>query len=94
MPLFDSVTRLKACLLERCTEELRPAADCNFTFGYIGEGNKKFLITSEVQLAEALSLVKKGMITLWVDPHLPKAQNSIVSTSGKKRKGLVYFFLS
>ena len=62
MPLFDSVTRLKAYLLERCTEQLRPAADCNFTFGYIGEGNKKFSITSEVQLAEALSLVKKGMI--------------------------------
>ena len=89
VPLFDSVTRLKAYLLERCTEELRPAADCNFTFGYIGEGNKKFSITSEVQLAEALSLVKKGMITLWVDPHLSKAKNSLVSTSGKKRKGIV-----
>ena len=86
MPLFDSVTRLKAYLLERCTEELRPALDCNFTCGYIGEGNKKFSITSEVQLAEALSLVKKGMITLWVDPHLSKANNSIISTSGRKEK--------
>ena len=36
VPLFDSVTRLKAYLLERCTEELRPEADCNFAFGYIG----------------------------------------------------------
>ena len=45
--LSDSV-RLKAYLLERCAEELRPAADCNFTFGYIGEGTKKFSITSEV----------------------------------------------
>lgn len=89
VPLFDSVTRLKAHLLERCTEELRPAADCNFTFGYIGEGNKKFSITSELQNAETLSLVKKGMITLWVDPHLPKAKNSFVSTLGKKRKGIV-----
>ena len=92
MPLFDSVTRLKAYLLERCTEELRPAADCSFTFGYIDEGNKKFSVTSEVQLAEALSLVKKGMITLRVDPHLPKANNLIVSTSGKKRKGTVFSF--
>ena len=84
--------RLKTYLLERYTEELRPAADCNFTFGYIGEGNKTFSITSEDQLAEALSLVKKGMITLWVDPHLHKANNSIVSTSGKKRNGIVIFF--
>ena len=89
VPLFDSFTRLKAYLLERCTEELRLAADCNFTFGYTGEGNRKFSITSEVQLAEALSLVKKGMITLLVDPHLPKAKNPLVSTSGKKRKGIV-----
>ena len=86
----DSITGLKAYLLERCTEELWSASDCNFTFGYIGDGNKKFSITSEVQLAETLSLVKKGMITLWVDPHLPKAKNSLVSTLGKKRKGQVY----
>ena len=59
VPLFHSVTELKAYLLERCTEELRPAADCNFTLGFTGEGNKKFSITLEVQLAEALSLVKK-----------------------------------
>ena len=84
-----SVTRLKAYLLERCTEELRPAADCNFTFGYIGEGNKKFSITSEVQLAEVLSLVKKRMITLWINRHLPKAKNSLVSTLEKKKKGIV-----
>ena len=89
VPLFDSFTRLKAYLLERCTEELRLAADCNFTFGYTGEGNRTFSITSEVQLAEALSLVKKGMITLLVDPHLPKAKNRLVSTSGKKGKGIV-----
>ena len=89
MPLIDSFTRLKAYLLERCTDELRLATDCNFTFGYTGEGNEKFSITSEVQLAEALSLVKKGMITLLVDPHLPKAKNPLVSTSGKKRKGIV-----
>ena len=47
VPLFDSVTRLKDYLLERYTEELRPAADYNLTFGYIGEGNKKFSNTSE-----------------------------------------------
>ena len=46
VPLFDSITRLKGYLLERCREELRPAADCNFTFDYIGEGNKTFSITT------------------------------------------------
>ena len=92
VPLFDSVTRLKAYLLERCTEKLRPATDCDFTFGYSGEGNKKFTITSEIQLAEALSLVKKGMVTLWVDPHLTKAKKSLSSTLGKERKGIVILF--
>ena len=46
VPLFDSITRLKVYLLERCTEEFRPAADCNFTFGYIGEVSKTFSITT------------------------------------------------
>ena len=86
MPVSDSPARLKAYLLERCTVELLAATDCNFSFGYISEGNKKFSITSEIQLAEALSLVKKGIITLWVDPHLPNAKNSPISTLGKNEK--------
>ena len=94
MPVSDSVARLKAYLLERYTVELRPATDYNFSFGYIGEGNKKFSITPEVQLAEALSLVKNGMITLWDDPHLPKAKNPPVSSLGKKRKGKFILILN
>ena len=71
--LFDSITRLKAYLLERCR-------DCNFTFG----------CTSVKEIRLHYSLVpKKGMITLWVDPHLPETKNSLVSTWGKKRKGIV-----
>lgn len=66
---------------------MKPAKDCNFSFGYIGEGNKKYSITSEVQLAEALSLEKRGMVTLWVDPHVPKTESSPAQTLGKKRKG-------
>ena len=65
MPLFDSV--LKEYLLERYREELLPAADTSFRLGYFGDGNMKFSITSEIQLGETLSLVKKGMVTLWVD---------------------------
>ena len=46
-------------LLERYREELLPAADTSFHLGYFGDGNIKFLITSEIQLGEALSLVKR-----------------------------------
>ena len=86
MPLFDSVRGLKEYLLERYREELSPAADSSFRLGYFGDGNIKFSITSEIQLGEALSLVKKGMVTLWVDPHVPK-ENQRPSVTGKKRKG-------
>ena len=86
VPLFDSVRGLKEYLLERYREELLPAADISFRLGYFGDGNMKFSITSEIQLGEALSLVKKGMVTLWVDPHVPKEiQRPLVM--GKKRKG-------
>ncbi|KAL9977513.1 hypothetical protein ACROYT_G014922 [Oculina patagonica] len=71
---------------KRCKEELKPATDCNVSFGYIGEANKKYSITSEVQLAEALSLEKRGMVTLWVDPHVSKTEHSRAQTMGKKRK--------
>ena len=32
-------------------------------------GKKKYSVSSAIQLAEALSLAKNGIITLWVDPH-------------------------
>lgn len=58
--------------------------------GYFGEGNKKFTIKSELQLAEALSLVKLGMVMLWADPHLPTPGNPQGHSSAfvKKRKGM------
>ena len=53
-----------------------PAADCNFTFDYIAEGNKKFPLLRKFKFPRLdLSLVKKGMITMWVGPHLPQAKN-------------------
>ncbi|XP_078363717.1 uncharacterized protein LOC144647915 [Oculina patagonica] len=88
VPVSNSVAQLKAYLLQRCKEELKPATDCNFIFGYIGEANKKYSITSEVQLAEALSLEKRGMVTLWVDPHVSKTEHSRAQTMGKKRKAI------
>ena len=71
--------------MERYREELLPETDTSFCLGYFGEGNMKFSITSEIQLGEALSLVKKGMVTLWVDPHVPK-ENQHPLVTGKKRK--------
>ncbi|KAJ7380575.1 hypothetical protein OS493_009042 [Desmophyllum pertusum] len=65
---------------------MRPASDTTFRLGYYGEGHQKFSITSEVQLGEAMSLVKKGLVTLWVDPHFPKDDGRISVSSGKKRK--------
>ena len=53
---------------------------------HVGEGNKKFTIKSELHLAEALSLVKRGMVTLWADPHLPKQPQFIL---GKEKKRYV-----
>ncbi|KAL9978206.1 hypothetical protein ACROYT_G015701 [Oculina patagonica] len=88
VPVSNSVAQLKAYLLQRCKEELKPATDCNFSFGYIGEANKKYSITSEVQLAEALSLEKRGMVNLWVDPHVSKTEHSRAQTMGKKRKAI------
>lgn len=88
VPLFDSVKRLKEYLLERCKDDMRPASDTTFRLGYYGEGHQKFSITSEVQLGEAMSLVKKGLVTLWVDPHFPKDDGRVSVSSGKKRKGV------
>ena len=86
MPLFNSVRGLKKYFLERYREELLPAAYTSFRLGYFGDGNIKFSITSEIQLGEALSLVKNGRVTLWVDPHVPK-ENQRPLVTGKKRKG-------
>ena len=91
VPLFETVKGLKEYLVQRSGEELKPATTGeDFTLGYFGEGNKKFTIKSELQLAEALSLVKRGMVTLWADPHLPKPgkPKGHSSALAKKRKGM------
>ena len=91
VPLLETVKGLKDYLVQRSGEELKPATTGeDFTLGYFGEGNKKFTIKSELQLAEALSLVKRGMVTLWADPHLPKPGKlqGHSSALAKKRKGM------
>ena len=51
-----------------------------------GKSLPQFPISSEIQLAEVLSLTKNGIITLWVDPHKDPSR----VPSGEKRKGIVY----
>ena len=63
------IDTLKQYLLENCRGEIAPASDTTFQIGYYADGKKKYSISSEIQLAEALSLAKNGIITLWVDPH-------------------------
>lgn len=73
---------LKQYLLENCRGEITPASDTTFQIGYYADGKKKYSISSEIQLAEALSLAKNGIITLWVDPHKDPSR----VPPGKKRK--------
>jgi len=81
VPCFDNVQSLKDHIFKRCPEELSPATNSHFPMGYFGETNKRFSISTVEQLAEAISLAKKGLVTLWVDPHEPKILE-------KKRKGM------
>ena len=70
VPLCENVFTLKQYLLENCRGEIAPASDTTFQIGYYADGKKILHTTSsEIQLAEALSLAKNGIITLWVDPN-------------------------
>ena len=84
--IVDGVGEFKCALLSKCEEELAPATDASFSLGYYGDGNKKFTISSAIQLAEAISLERRGWITLWADPHQPAA-GQVLPKAGRKRKG-------
>ena len=76
VPCFETVFQLKQHFLENCQAEISPATDTT------GKERKKFSVSSEIQFAEAFSLVKNGKITLWVDPHKDIPRSSL----GRKRK--------
>ena len=87
---------LKQYLLENCTGEITPASDTTFQIEYYADGKKKYSISSEIQLAEALSLAKNGIITLWVDPHkdpsrVPLGKKGIVC---KRSCICIFFFIA
>ena len=83
VPCFETVFQLKQHFRENCQAEISPATDTTFQIGYYAEGNKKFSILSEINLAEAFFLVKNRNITLWGDPHKDVPRSSL----GRKRKG-------
>ena len=83
VPCFETVFQLKQYFLENCQAEISPATATTFQIGYYVEVNKKFSVSSEIQLAEAFSLVKNGKITLCVDPQKDVPRGSL----GRKRKG-------
>ena len=58
-------------------------SDTTFQIGYYADGKKKYSISSEIQLAEALSLAKNGVITLWVDPDKHPSRVPQGKTEGK-----------
>ena len=80
VPCFETVFQLKL----NCEAEISPATDTTFQIRYYAEGNKKFSISSEIQLAEARSLVKNGTITLWVDPHKDVPRSSLAEIKEKR----------
>ena len=94
-PLFDSVTKLKAYLLEWYTEEPRPAKDCNFTFGYIAEGNKKFCINSSSTSGGA-ALSEKGEDYFVGWSTSTSSQEITRLNTGEEKKGVqcINFILS
>ena len=61
-------------------------SDTTFHIGYYANRKKKYSISSEIQLAEVLSLAKNGIITLWVDPQ----KDPLRVPPGKKGTGIVY----
>jgi len=81
VPCFEIVMQLKQYFLQNCKAEIFPATDTTLQIGYNAEGSKKFSISSEIQLAEAFSLVKNGKITLWVDPHKDVPRGSLGNKS-------------
>ena len=86
VPLCEKVFTLKQYLLENCRGKIAPTSAITFQIWYSADGKKKYSISTEIQLAEALCLAKKGIITLWVDPHKDPPR----VPPGKKRKGIVY----
>jgi len=87
VPFMESVSSYKDYFYRKCKYQLSPAIDDSFAMGYYGEHNQTFTIQSAVQLAEALSLIKKDWLTIWIDPF----SCIRIKTSTKVPKGIVQY---
>ena len=97
IPKFTQVSELKTFLLTNYEEEISPANDTAFRVGFFGEGRTKCDIKNEKQLRDAYRSVKKGWITLWVDPHSTFKRNeerreSRVPAKKKRTSGICLSF--
>jgi len=84
LPSFNSVKELKTFIFDNYSEETG-AVDTEFEIGYYGKpGFSRFTITNEVHWAEAMSLEKRGWITLWVfvAPRVQKGKGTKRPSTG------------
>jgi hypothetical protein len=85
IPIFDSVTDLRAFLLENFTEELSKPADANsFRLGYIVGKNQRLTISNSSNLDEVYSISKDGWIVLWAEPITKKKGKGSTSRVTKR----------
>ncbi|KAK3748330.1 hypothetical protein QZH41_005518 [Actinostola sp. cb2023] len=81
LPYFGNVMEFKEFLMQNNSDETG-AKDTMFELGYYGKPrNERFVITNEVQFAEALSLEQKGWLTLW----LCVPESTGISDKGKRQ---------
>ena len=83
IPRFGNFLELKQFILEHYQDETK-AIDTIVELGYFA-GNRRFNITNELHLAEAMSLEHKGQITLWIDV-MPSQKRKNNSSSLKLKK--------
>ena len=89
IPRFGNVLEIKQFILEHYQDETK-GIDTTFELSYFA-GNRRFNITNELHLAEAMSLEHKGQITLWIDvmpSQKRKKTSSSMNSKNKKTCGL------
>ena len=90
LPPFLNVADFKEFILKNYSTETG-AQDTSFQIGYYGKPrNERFLITTDSQFEEALSLEQKGWLTFWLSTESCKRLSPASEStprSSKKSKG-------
>ena len=84
IPRFGNVLELKQFILQHYQNETK-AKDTSFELGYFA-GNRRFNITNELHLSEAMSLEHKGHVTLWIDVMPSQKRKNTSSSMNSKNK--------